>query len=121
MTVAWHASSGSACQGLWKGCWDPTLLKSELCCCSIAVNRSGQLWLLIKEARALDRLGLAVPEAAVHAALQAQRMLTVEETLGDMLAEYYKVRHSTICLDGAYAAAAGRRDVICEGPGIICR
>ena len=56
------------------------------------MNRSGQLWLLVKEARALDRLGLAVPEAAVHAALQAGRMLTVEETLGDMLAEYYKVR-----------------------------
>ena len=84
--------------------WKPAVLKSELCCCSIAVNRSGQLWLLIKEARALDRLGLAVPEAAVHAALQAQRMLTVEETLGDMLAEYYKVRYSDIYLD----AAAGR-------------
>ena len=56
------------------------------------MNHSSQLWLLIKEARALDRLGLAVPEAAVHAALQAHRMLTVEETLGDMLAEYYKVR-----------------------------
>ena len=60
--------------------------------CRITVNRSPQMWLLIKEAKALDRLGFTVPEAAVHAALQANRILLMEETLHDMLSEYYSVR-----------------------------
>ena len=60
--------------------------------CRVCVNRSAQLWLLIKEARALDRLGFTVPEAAVHAALQASRILLMEETLQDMLSVYYAVR-----------------------------
>ena len=60
-------------------------------CRRIRVNRSAQLWLLVKEARALDRLGFTVPEAAVHAALQADRILLMEETLQDMLSVYYQV------------------------------
>lgn len=60
-------------------------------CRRIRVNRSAQLWLLIKEAKALDRLGFIVPEAAVHAALQADRILLNEETLQDMLSIYYLV------------------------------
>lgn len=59
----------------------------------ITVNHSHQLWLLIKEARALDRLGLPVPEAAAHAALQSARLLLMEETLRDMLSEFYLVGH----------------------------
>ena len=56
------------------------------------MNHSPQMWLLIKEAKALDRLGFTVPEAAVHAALQANRILLMEEILHDMLSEYYSVR-----------------------------
>ena len=55
------------------------------------MNHSRGLWMLIKEARALDRLGFAVPEGAVHAALQAGRLALMEESLNDMLAEYYAV------------------------------
>ena len=55
------------------------------------MNHSRELWMLIKEARALDRLGFAVPEAAVHAALQAGCLALIEESLNDMLAEYYAV------------------------------
>ncbi len=56
------------------------------------MNRSPQMWLLIKEAKALDRLGFKVPEAAVHAALQANRILLMEEILHDMLSQYCSVR-----------------------------
>lgn len=56
------------------------------------MNHSPQMWLLIKEAKALDRLGFTVPEAAVHAALQANRILLMEEILHDTLSEYYSVR-----------------------------
>ncbi len=56
------------------------------------MNHSPQMWLLIKEAKALDRLGFTVPEAAVHAALQANRILLMEEILHDTLSEYYAVR-----------------------------
>ena len=55
------------------------------------MNHSRELRTLIKEARALDRLGFAVPEAAVHAALQAGRLALMEESLNDTLEEYYAV------------------------------
>ena len=37
-------------------------------------------------------MGFTVPEAAAHAALQAQRILLTQETLQDMLSAYYKVK-----------------------------
>ena len=45
----------------------------------------------VREARYLDRLGFAVPEVALHAALQASHFRAAVEGLANMLASYYKV------------------------------
>lgn len=45
----------------------------------------------VREARYLDRLGFAVPEVALHAALQASHFRAAVEGLTNMLASYYKV------------------------------
>ena len=46
----------------------------------------------MREARYLDRLGFAVPEVTLHAALQAGRFRAAAEGLTAMLAAYYKAR-----------------------------
>ena len=48
----------------------------------------------VREARYLDRLGFAVPEVALHAALQASHVRAAVEGLTNMLASYYKVCRS---------------------------
>lgn len=56
------------------------------------MNFSYELTLLIREAKALDRLGFAIPESALHVVLQADHLLSSQESLSAMLADYYKVR-----------------------------
>ncbi len=55
------------------------------------MNFSYELTLLMREAKALDRLGSAIPESALHVVLQADHLLSSQETLAAMLADYYKV------------------------------
>ena len=56
----------------------------------LSVNFSHQLAELIKEARALDRLGYTIPAAALHAALQAQRFQACQHSLAAVLEDYHK-------------------------------
>jgi hypothetical protein len=58
--------------------------------CRIEVNFSDEMTLLMREARALNRLGFAIPEAALHAVLQADHLLTIQESVTTMLADYNK-------------------------------
>ncbi len=46
----------------------------------------------MREARYLDRLGFAVQDVTLHAALQAGRLRAAAEGLAAMLAAYYKAR-----------------------------
>jgi len=62
----------------------------------IEVNFSHELTELIREARALDRLGFAIPESTLHVVLQSDRLLIVQEILSAMLADYYKVNSPKI-------------------------
>lgn len=56
------------------------------------MNFSYELTLLLREAKALDRLGFQIPESALHAVLQADHLLHNQESLSAMLAEYHKAR-----------------------------
>ena len=58
----------------------------------LTVNLGHQLTELVKEARALDRLGFAIPEAALHAALQAPRLQASADALAAVLEEHHAVR-----------------------------
>ncbi len=58
--------------------------------CRIDMNFSDEMALLMREARALNRLGFAIPEAALHAVLHADHLLTIQESLASMLADYNK-------------------------------
>ena len=59
--------------------------------CRLVVNFSQAVVEAVREARYLDRLGFAVPDVALHAALQASRFRAAVEGLSLMLAAYYKV------------------------------
>jgi hypothetical protein len=56
------------------------------------VNLGAQLLELVREARGLDRLGFALPEAALHAALQAPRLQGYADALATVVAEHAAAR-----------------------------
>jgi hypothetical protein len=62
----------------------------------LVVNLGQAVVEAVREARYLDRLGFAVPDVTLHAALQAGRLRAAAEGLAAMLAAYYKARSCCI-------------------------
>ena len=62
------------------------------CAGRLVVNLGQAVVEAVREARYLDRLGFAVPDVTLHAALQAGRLRAAAEGLAAMLAAYYKAR-----------------------------